>query len=370
MHTVEYRRHGGPPAAAARKRNRRSCDLAGGAAGGRAGWRNRRWRRACRMVGCGGTRPPAASRLMRGHPGEQQSPDVHAWAHTINHALGNAGSTVIYTEPVEAAPVDQLESLRELVQDMDAGRVELLLILGGNPVYNAPADFAFGEHLLKVPTRLHLSLYADETSALCQWHIPEAHYLEAWSDVRAYDGTESIVQPLIAPLYNGKSAHEVLAAFTDRPERSGYQIVRDYWKSQHPGDDFEQFWRKSLNDGIITGTALPPISVSLQTNWAGGGSAPAASKREVIESVSRSKPEAFEIVFRLDPAVFDGRFANNGWLQELPRPLTKLTWDNAALVSPATAERLGVSYRISATGGEHGRVFADVVELGYQGRVL
>ena len=303
-------------------------------------------------------------------PGEQQSPDVHAWAHAINHALGNVGSTVIYTEPVEAAPVDQLESLSELVRDMDAGRVELLLILGGNPVYNAPADFAFGERLLKVPTRLHLSLYADETSALCQWHIPEAHYLEAWSDARAYDGTSSIVQPLIAPLYNGKSVHEVLAAFTDRPERSGYEIVRDYWKSQHSGGDFEQFWRKSLNDGIIAGTALPPISISLQTNWAGGGSAPVASKREVIESVSGSKPEAFEIVFRLDPAVFDGRFANNGWLQELPRPLTKLTWDNAALVSPATAERLGVSYRISATGGEHGRVFADVVELEYQGRVL
>ncbi len=131
-------------------------------------------------------------------PGDYQSPGVHLWAHVVNHALGNVGSTVIYTDPVEAEPVDQTASLRELVADMDAGRVEWLIILDGNPVYNSPADLAFGERLLKVPMRMHLSLYQDETSALCQWHIPEAHYLEAWSDTRALDGTASIVQPLIA----------------------------------------------------------------------------------------------------------------------------------------------------------------------------
>jgi len=302
-------------------------------------------------------------------PGEGQSPAVHAWAHVINHTLGNVGSTVIYTDPVEAAPVNQMESLRELVADMRAGRVEVLFILGGNPVYNAPADFAFDKHLLKVPLRIHLSLYQDETSALCQWHIPEAHFLESWSDARAFDGTISIVQPLIAPLYNGKSPHEVLAAFTEQPEQSGYDIVRAHWKSQHTSADFEQFWRKSLHDGFIAGTALPPVSASLQTNWA------SAAARVAVQTDPRARKAhlaetSLEIVFRPDPTLFDGRFANNGWLQELPKPLTRLTWDNAALVSPAAAERLGLGYHISATGGEHGQVLADVINIEHQGRVL
>ena len=294
-------------------------------------------------------------------PGEQQSAAVHALAQALNQALGNVGKTVVYTEPVEAQPVNQLESLRELTQDMDAGRVALLVILGGNPVYDAPADFAFGERLLKVPARLHLSLYADETSELCQWHVPETHFLEAWSDTRAYEGTASVVQPLIAPLYNGKSAHELLATFTAQPERTGYELVREYWKSQRPGGNFETFWRKSLHDGVIAGTALPPINVSPQANWV----APTAAR-----PAPPARDSSLEIIFRPDPCIFDGRFANNGWLQELPKPLTKLTWDNAALVSPATAERLGLSYRISATGGEHGQVIADMIELQHEGRTL
>ena len=306
-------------------------------------------------------------------PGDYQSPGVHLWAHVVNYALGNVGSTVIYTDPVEAEPVDQTASLRELVADMDAGRVEWLIILGGNPVYNTPADLAFGERLLKVPMRMHLSLYQDETSALCQWHIPEAHYLEAWSDTRALDGTASIVQPLIAPLYNGKSAHEFLAAFTSQPERSGYDIVRDHWKTQRPGADFERLWRKSLNDGVIAGTALPPISVTLKPEWSSAlpiVSAVSAKARAQEKAAGDPAPEGVEIVFRPDPAVFDGRFTNNGWLQELPKPITRLTWDNAAMVSPATAQRLGLTYRIDSTGGEHGQVHADVVELSYRGRSL
>jgi len=306
-------------------------------------------------------------------PGDYQSPGVHLWAHVVNYALGNVGSTVIYTDPVEAEPVDQTASLRELVADMDAGRAEWLIILGGNPVYNTPADLAFGERLLKVPMRMHLSLYQDETSALCQWHIPEAHYLEAWSDTRALDGTASIVQPLIAPLYNGKSAHEFLAAFTSQPERSGYDIVRDHWKTQRPGADFERLWRKSLNDGVIAGTALPPISVTLKPEWSSAlpiASAVSAKAGAQEKAAGDPAPEGVEIVFRPDPAVFDGRFTNNGWLQELPKPITRLTWDNAAMVSPATAQRLGLTYRIDSTGGEHGQVHADVVELSYRGRSL
>ncbi len=256
-------------------------------------------------------------------PGEQQSPAVHALAHTINQALGNVGRTVIYTDPVEAKPVLQNESLRQLARDLEAGKVEMLVMVGGNPAFNAPADIEFSKHLAKVGLRVHLSLDHDETSALCHWHVPEAHYLEAWSDARAYDGTVSIVQPLIAPLYGGKSAHEVLAALSEQPDQSGYDIVRAYWKTKHAAADFEQAWRRWLHDGWVPGTALPEISVTAKL--------PAPPQPEAAGPL--------ELVFRPDPSVYDGRFANNGWLQELPRPLTKLTWDNAALISPSLAEQ-------------------------------
>ena len=143
--------------------------------------------------------------------GDQQPPGVHALAHAMNQALDNVGKTVVYTEPIEANPVDQMASLRELVKDMESGAVRILLILGGNPVYTAPVDLGFAEQLAKVPLRVHSGLYEDETSAYCHWHIPETHYLESWSDIRAYDGTATILQPLIAPLYSGKSSHEILA---------------------------------------------------------------------------------------------------------------------------------------------------------------
>ncbi len=301
--------------------------------------------------------------------GDHQSPIVHALAHAMNHVLGDVGKTVIYTEPVEANPVDHVESLRELVRDMEAGAVEVLVVLGGNPVYTAPADVRLAEALSKVGLRIHLGLHEDETSALCHWHVPAAHDLESWSDVRAYDGTVTLIQPLIGPLYNGKSAHELLAGILGQPDRSGYDIVRDYWKSQRPSKDFERFWRTALHEGLIAGTALPPKPVSLRKDFG----TQAAGQR--TESPSGSATQAggvrdLEIVFRPDPTVFDGRFANNGWLQELPKPLTKLTWDNAALLSPATAQRLGLSYRIGWTGGEHGRVFVDVVELHFRGRAV
>ncbi len=287
--------------------------------------------------------------------GEDQPPIVHALAAAMNQVLGNVGQTVVYTEPVEASPVEQLESLRELVADLNAGRVELLLILGGNPVYTAPADLNFKEALYKAPLRIHLSLYNDETSEHCQWHVPETHYLEAWSDVRAYDGTVTIMQPLIAPLYQGKSAHELLAVFLGQADRSNYDLVRDYWKSQQTVGDFEQFWRKALHDGVVPNTALATKNVSVQ-----------------VSALQVGAPDAplqgLELNFRPDPTIYDGRFANNGWLQELPKPLTKLTWDNAAMISPATAARLGISYKPNSWGG--GGVQTDVVNLKYKDRSL
>ena len=137
---------------------------------------------------------------------------------------------MIYTEPVAAGPSDQAASLAELAADMEAGKVSTLVIVGGNPVFNAPADLAFGKKMEKVGLRIHLGLYDDETSRVCHWHVAEAHSLEAWSDARAYDGTVTILQPLIAPLFAGKSAHELLAAFSEQPERTGHDIVKEAWK--------------------------------------------------------------------------------------------------------------------------------------------
>ncbi len=264
--------------------------------------------------------------------GEEQPPIVHVLAHAMNEALGNVGKTVYFTEPIEANPVNELESLRDLLNDVNAGKVQLLFMLGGgNPVYDAPADFDFGPALLKVQTRVHSGLYYDETAELCHWHVPAAHFLEMWGDARAYDGTLGVIQPLIQPLYDGHSPYEVISVLTKNAGKPGHDIIRDYWTSQRPEKDkaFEVFWERSLHDGLMAGTALPAIAVSARPDFAKlTPQAPAG--------------EGLEIVFKADPTTFDGRFANNGWLQELPKPNTRLTWDNAAMVSPATAQRLGL----------------------------
>src|SRR6266571_1824232 len=199
--------------------------------------------------------------------GDGQPPIVHALAHAMNQALGNIGRTIVYTAPVEASHMNQMKSLVDLVREIEARRVQTLIILGGNPVYTAPADLDFGGSLQRVPLRIHLGLYEDETAELCQWHIPEAHYLEAWADARAYDGTASIVQPLIAPLYNGKSAHEVMAVLLGQPGRVGHDIVRDYWSRKNLAADFEHLWEKSLNDGFIAGTKLEPKVVTVKPEF-------------------------------------------------------------------------------------------------------
>ncbi len=282
--------------------------------------------------------------------GESQPAAVHALAHAMNDRLGAAGTTVVFTAPVDAETAARAGSLRDLVADAEAGRVEMLVILGGNPAYAAPADLSFADLLAgdKIRLRVHLGLYEDETAERCQWHVPEAHPLEAWSDARAADGTVSIVQPLIAPLYGGMSAHEVLAACTSRPDRNGYDIVRDYWKRKLGEAGFDKRWQRALHDGVVAETALPARSPLIRMgDWA--KTPPAASD------------ESLEIVFRPDPSVWDGRFANNGWLQELPRPLTKITWDNAIVMGPAMAQRLGIAVEETAQGH-----LTEIVELKYQ----
>ncbi len=319
--------------------------------------------------------------------GDDQAPAIHSYAHILNDSLGNVGKTVFYSDPLEANSVDQTQSLRELVADIDAGKVETLVIIGGNPAYNTPVDLRLDlNRLSKVKLRAHLSLYNNETSDICQWHIPAAHYLESWSDTRAYDGTVTMVQPLIAPLYDGKTAHEMLALFSDNYDKKPYDIVKEYWRSPGAGKnaspaasaspapqsspkpntspaqgtsaDFESSWRKWLHDGFIPNTALPTKTVALKTDWA---SSLAGSSPTVREG---SSANTFEVIFRPDPSIHDGRFANNGWLQELPKPLTKITWDNVALVSPSTAKKLGClppNYEEAKKGRE---AHVDMITLG------
>jgi molybdopterin-containing oxidoreductase family iron-sulfur binding subunit len=277
--------------------------------------------------------------------GDHLPPQIHALAHALNVRFGNVGKTVFYTDPVDANPINQTESLKDLVADMQASKVDLLIILGGNPVYDAPADLNFADVLKssKVPVRVHHGLYQDETAELCQWHVPATHELESWGDARACDGTVSIIQPLIAPLYNGKSATEFVALLSGQAEATGYDLVRAYWQKQHTGADFEQFWRKSLHDGWIEGTTLTPKSVSAKSS-----AAPATEPKT-------ADPSAIELNIRRDPTIYDGQFSNNGWLQELPKPMSKLTWDNAIQIGPKMAERLQLASE-------------DVVELELNGK--
>jgi molybdopterin-containing oxidoreductase family iron-sulfur binding subunit len=263
--------------------------------------------------------------------GEQQPAEVHNLAHAINVALGNENSTVIYENMVESYSWLGLPELKALVDDMAAGEVTALFILGGNPVYSAPADLTFGAHLLKVPFRAHVGLYEDETAELCHWHIPATHALESWGDARAYDGTLGLMQPLIAPLYDGKSPCEIVAAIQGRADKDAHDLVQEFWKTQKSDKEFQNFWETALHDGVIVGGPAPPTKAPVKLAPVSPTSFPAL------------KTDELEIVFRPDPTIYDGRFANNGWLQEAPKPITKLTWDNTAQMSVATAQKFGVA---------------------------
>lgn len=264
--------------------------------------------------------------------GERQPEYIQELVRAMNAALHNTGNTVIFTDMLDASPATG--SLGELVDDMDEGRVQSLFILGGNPAYSAPGDLQFTEKLLKVPFRAHLGPYEDETAELCHWHIPAAHYLESWGDARAYDGTLSFIQPLIAPLYDGKTQNDILSALQGHTDKTTYDLVREYWKGQRGEKDFDVFWQKALHDGLIEGTALAARDV---------GSSLTGVRQSSTPPPASQSSTGLEIVFRPDPTIGDGRWANNGWLQENPKPITKLTWDNTAQMSPATAQKLGIA---------------------------
>ncbi|HLY41779.1 MAG TPA: TAT-variant-translocated molybdopterin oxidoreductase [Terracidiphilus sp.] len=260
-------------------------------------------------------------------PGLYQDPSVAALALAINSALGNVGKTVqVSSEPSIPVPSDQIGDMKALVADMNAGKVDWLVILNSNPIYAAPADLGFETAFNKVNVVAHLGTHADETGQIAHWHIPSAHYLESWSDARAYDGTVSVVQPLIDPIYGGHTAHQVLQVLLKEPMVSPYDAVRETCKPLIKGD-FETGWRKALHDGWIGNTAYA-TSGGTKT---GTAKVPAPTPKDSVE-----------IIFRPDPNIYDGRWANVGWLQELPKPVTSLSWDNAAIVSGATLTKLGL----------------------------
>jgi molybdopterin-containing oxidoreductase family iron-sulfur binding subunit len=282
---------------------------------------------------------------------------LHALAHAINHALGNVGSTVRFLGAPAGEPTAGPDGFEQLVRDMGAGKVELLLIIGANPAYTAPADLAFAEALKKVKAAAHLGPYADETAAACEWHVPEAHPLECWGDARGFDGTVAIQQPLIEPLYGGRPAIDLLAALADDPAR-GRDLVRAHWRAARGNPaDFDAWWERTVQKGVVPDSAPKAQGVTLSGDWAKGSAPPPAG-------------DGLEVEFQPDPALFDGRFANNAWLQELPKPVTKLAWGNAAIMSPATARALGVRNGHDSRGGQHGGLDVDVVELSYGGRTV
>ncbi|MEX2501726.1 MAG: TAT-variant-translocated molybdopterin oxidoreductase [Trueperaceae bacterium] len=259
--------------------------------------------------------------------GHDQPAAVHALTHAINDALGNLGETVTLHEPVEARPESHLDSLRDLVAAMNGGEIGTLVITGGNPVYTAPADLDFAAAMDRVDTTVHLGLYRDETGMRADWHVPETHHLESWSDVRAFDGTATIAQPLIRPFYGGRSPHELLALLAGDPDASAHDLVRATWRERIDGD-FEAFWRRAVHRGAVPDSAAPSVD-GLSVSDVSGLNLPQGGNDLVL-------------LLRPDPSLGDGRWANNGWLQELPKPFSKLTWDNAALLSARTAERLNV----------------------------
>ena len=272
--------------------------------------------------------------------GPRQAPPVHALAAVLNRALQNTGTTVTYTGDPQPERPSHVEAISQLAARIRAGEVGMLLILGGNPVYDAPAALGFGDLMASVPNSCHLSLYDDETSRKSTWHLPAAHGLEAWGDGRAWDGTLTLRQPLIEPLYGGRTDIEVLAALLGEPPFGGHEIVRATMRTAAPPVGFETFWRSALRDGVVPGSAWDPIEPKFDP------SALAVAMdglRVLVEAHLPPSAEHLELVLTADAKVYDGRFANNGWLQELPDAITKTTWDNALAVSPRTARELGVS---------------------------
>jgi molybdopterin-containing oxidoreductase family iron-sulfur binding subunit len=319
--------------------------------------------------------------------GERQPAAVHALARAINDALGNSGTTVTYIPSVAASPRDGAGSIAQLAADMNAGTVNTLVILGGNPAFTAPADVGFVGAMTKMATTgtiFHLGEQYDETAEHCHWHVPEAHFLESWGDALAFDGTVTTIQPLVAPIYQQRQAIEVVAALNGKTGTSAADLVKDYWKRAFQGQTktawtlrdasgsafptFDAFWRRALHDGFLASTSkLTPAP-----NAAPAGAAAASRTGQAPGARPAPAPPTpgtgIEVVFRPDPTILDGRWANNGWLQELPKPLSHVTWDNVAYIGVKMAERLGIAPTNAADPNASGNKNNDVIEIKVQDR--
>lgn len=279
--------------------------------------------------------------------GESQPAEVHALCAVMNHALGAVGTTVTLSDTGAPVKTSQSEALAALVSEMQSGQIDMLLMLGVNPVYDAPPELDFQGAMRRVINTIHVGMYVDETAQTSTWHIPQTHYLESWGDGRSWDGTLTPIQPLIAPLYeDARSDIEILHALNGGQHAKGYDLVRETWASSLGEDDFEAAWRRILHDGYLRDTGYPAITAVP----AFGGSLP-------------EPKSGLELVTRLDPTLFDGSFANNAWCQELPDPITKIVWDNVVVLSPKTANDLGLVCEYSK-----GRYYSDIVTLAVNGQ--
>lgn len=301
------------------------------------------WERQLEQVGLKGrvNWVRAAISDLKGHPGaslviagEQQPASIHALAFALNRALGNIGRTLHFTEPVLARATGGLE-LEDLVAAVEQQQVDGVVVLEGNPVYTAPVELGLRDWLSRVPYTAHLSLYYNETSQSCGWFVPAAHFLESWGDARAQDGTVSLIQPLIRPMYSGKTSSQLIAAFLGHRGVSDKLLLERYWLPRLSGPGgARQLWQRHLQRGFIEGSALPSAQLSWNDSFV-----------EKLNAQMRESPQldaGLTVVFEPSRVVHDGRFANNGWLLELPQPITTLTWGNALIVSPQTAESFGL----------------------------
>ncbi len=295
-------------------------------------------RRGAGLVAAGATQPAA----------------VHALVALLNAALGNLGAAAIYLPDTdEATRPPHMEAIVDLADALDNGQIDTLVILGGNPAFDAPVDQDFGRLLGTARTSIHLSLHDNETSRLCTWHVPRAHPLEAWGDARAWDGSLGVTQPLIAPLFDGRTPAELLSLMTEEIPLTAHELTRRTLRGRLGDDDAagETRWQTLLETGVLAASAAPPLTAF--------AAAPAArlAAAGLDPGVNGPTGPNLELVFARDPRLFDGRFANNAWLQELPESMSKLTWDNAALLGPVTAARLGIRD-------------GDVLRLKYRGREM
>ena len=254
--------------------------------------------------------------------GAAQPASVHEAVHRLNERLGNLGRTVTFTTP----PIAEAEPLSALADDMAAGKVAVALMLDTNPVGTGPGELDLAGALAKVPLKIHAGLYVDETAAYADWHLPLTHPLESWGDARAPDGTIGLIQPTIAPLYDGRSVAEILSILAEPEPRDGLTLLRDFWRQGRDDSAFDPVWRTALLDGFMADTAFGPETVSL------------LPEQDAAARPADAAAGGLDLLFRPDPTIWDGAPANNAWLQELPKPLTKLVWDNVVVISPSLAQ--------------------------------